>query len=149
VNLPEKLDTVCCTTTAFTAAELMSQLQMVSHSYAIAPKSTAASTATMWFSSCTVAYRCTHAGNDAHLLWSQRSSSLSCQIVVTSFSPIFSACYKHLCGQTTATLCRQLLTLTAVCMLLCCRCSGILLKTACHCALQLQQHKAADICQYA
>jgi len=42
-----------------------------------------ASTARVWFSSCTVAYRCTHAGNVAHLLCSQRSSPLSYTIVVS------------------------------------------------------------------
>jgi len=71
------------TTTAFTAAELLSQLQLVSRSCAIASLQQLLSTATTWSSSCTVAYRYTDAGDVAHLLCSQRSSSLSYAIVVS------------------------------------------------------------------
>ena len=50
VNLLEKQDIICCTTTAFTAAELQSQLQLVSRSSCDRnSKYTAASTATFGF----------------------------------------------------------------------------------------------------
>lgn len=46
-------------------------------------KYTTASRATIWFSSCAVAYRSTHAGNVAHLLWIRRSSSHSYEVIVS------------------------------------------------------------------
>ena len=52
-------------------------LQLCYTKYITAP------TARICFSSCTVAYRCTHAGHVAHMLCSQRNSPLSCTIVVS------------------------------------------------------------------
>ena len=71
----EKQDITYCTTRAVTAAARFSQLCYTK--YVTAP------TARVCLSSCTVAYRCTHAGHVARMLCSQCSSPLSCTIVVS------------------------------------------------------------------
>jgi len=112
VNLLEKQDIICCTTTAFTAAELRSQLQLVSRSSCDRnSKYTAASTATFGFpaaqwltGSHVQAMLHTCCGADAAAL-SAKKWCLSCGLP-SAQNP--SACCKHLCGQVSATLCGQL-----------------------------------------
>ncbi len=115
MNLLEKQDMTCFTTTAFTAAELLSQLLLMSCSYAIVSKSVQqllqqqfGFPAAQWLTSAHMqAMLHTCCGADAAAL-SAMNCSRSCRLPSAQYPPT-SACCKHLCGQVTATLCGQLL----------------------------------------